>query len=408
MTSKNKKIFKNIFVGGGGGYICSCCREKINTKPILVFKHISTESNAYFHSFHDAISAKYSSLSIIQCPKCGFVWNVVFEPNEIIYHNYTFSLNHSIKYQKHVKWLINKVTNEYKISNTKILEIGCGDANFLYQLSKATNSMGIGYEPSFENRIELFRQIKEEYEDFQNYVKIIPDFFKEDNIEEDFRLVVCRHVLEHIPNPSEFISSLYLNLKNHKNVLLLFEVPNLDYILSSKCLTHFIYEHCNYFSRSSLQELFQNNGFNILEISSCYSGAFQTIIATNAILSESKINKYQSIKIKRNFFKNILSRKMRKIKTKIDKNSKIAIWGASNGGNIVYNITKNLTNILCFIDSNTEKHGGFMANCGLPIVSFEDAIKMNVNTIIISNPIYNAEIKKIISKKQCGIKIILF
>lgn len=98
---------------------------------------------------------------------------------------------------------------------------------------------------------------------------------------------------------------------------------------------------------------------------------------------------------------------MRKIKTKIDKNSKIAIWGASNGGNIVYNMVKNFTDMLCFIDSNTEKHGGFMANCGLPIVSFEDAIEMNVNTIIISNPIYNVEIKKIISKKQCGIKTIL-
>lgn len=344
--------------------------------------------------------AKLASFSIIQCPKCGFAWNIDFDSNKATYHNYTFSLRHSEKYQKHAKWLIEKISKKYKIFGSKILEIGCGDADFLYHLSKTTQSKGMGYEPSFKNRIELLQQIEDGYKDFADYVTIIPDYFTEEGLKEKFQLVICRHVLEHIPNPSAFISSLFSNLRDMEDVIILFEVPNLDYIITSQCLTHFIYEHCNYFSSLSLQKLFQNNGFNVLEMDTCYDGAFQIIIATN------KKNKSNFLKIQRSFFKDILLEKKRKIKTQIDKNSRIAIWGASNSGNIVYNTVQDICTIQCFIDSNAEKYRGFMANSGLPIVSLDDALLMDINTIIIANPVYNTEIQQIIFKKNISIKII--
>ncbi len=87
---------------------------------------------------------------------------------------------------------------------------------------------------------------------------------------QDYDLIVCSNVLEHVPHPIEFLSTVRTYVKSR--TLLYLEAPfeplmvrnqkNAD-ILERKRHWH---EHINFFTRKSLERLCEIAGFHILEL----------------------------------------------------------------------------------------------------------------------------------------------
>lgn len=84
---------------------------------------------------------------------------------------------------------------------------------------------------------------------------------------EKFDLIILRHVLEHIPDPSNFLIEIK-NLLNPDGKLYV-EVPSLEYILDGgynfDISTYFQNAHFIHFTTRSLSDLLKLNGFKIFK-----------------------------------------------------------------------------------------------------------------------------------------------
>ena len=74
---------------------------------------------------------------------------------------------------------------------------------------------------------------------------------------------VCFNYLEHMPNPGSVIRRLHDNTT--PSAVGFVTVPNLAYLLDTKCYYEFVADHLSYFTKSTLRLAFESNGFDVLE-----------------------------------------------------------------------------------------------------------------------------------------------
>ncbi|MDE6979387.1 MAG: methyltransferase domain-containing protein, partial [Helicobacter sp.] len=369
---------------------CSICNSH-RLKAVLTLENIAASANAVYHDRDEAKRAPKGHLKLVQCQECGFMENIAFDFHLVAYQDYAFSLNHSPLFQKHLDFLVSHLQNNYQIRNAKILEIGCGDAHVLYTIVKATDSKGIGYEPSFAKRNLSLP------DDFSDYVAIFSEYYSEFALHKDVDLVLCRFVLEHIPNPLSFLQSINRTLrKGEKNPLVVFEVPYIENSLSRERFYQFIYEHCNYFSPKSLVKLFERSGFEVLETLRCFEkGAFQLICAR---LKSVDSKPYPCTEVSLFGENSSNSQQWKEWQQKIAALNAVGIWTAGNPAVVFYHLLEQPKQIRCFIDMNPEKQGNFMAVSGLPILSPEQAIEQGITAVIVGNATYDLEVLKMIKE----------
>ena len=327
------------------------------------------------------------------------MWNLAFDIKLVAYHNYTWSAQYSPAFQKHLDFLASYLQKNYQIHHAKLIEIGCGDAHVLYTLAKATDSKGIGYEPSFAKRkLNL-------PDDFSDYVEVVSAYYDESALHKDADVILCRHVLEHIPNPLNFLQSISRILRaGGKNPLVVFEVPYLANSLSKERFYQFIYEHCNYFSSKSLVQIFEKAGFEVRETFRCYEKESVQILFARLRNADSKDYPCEDKSL---FTENTLdSKRLHDYRQRLESFANVAIWCAGNSSQILYHLLNNPQQIRCFIDLNPEKQGRFMAVSGLPILSPEQAIERGITAVIVGNAKYDLEVPKMIKENGYPFEVI--
>jgi hypothetical protein len=85
--------------------------------------------------------------------------------------------------------------------------------------------------------------------------------------------VLLRHVLEHIPQPLAFLRALRSAVPD--GTPLFVEVPELDWMLRNDAFWDFCYEHCNYFTPSSLAGAMARAGFPAERQQSSFGDQYQ-------------------------------------------------------------------------------------------------------------------------------------
>ena len=176
-------------------------------RHVVTFENAACVTQSTYPTAQQAKNAPTGTMTLFQCQDCGCMQNLTFDEARVNYENYSLSLINSPAYQQHVQTLISLLREKYHIAHAKIVEIGCGDAHLLYTIAKATDSKGIGYDPSFEKRREKLAQ--NQADDFNDFVTIFSEYFSESAIHKDTDVLLCRHVLEHIPEPINMLRSIH-------------------------------------------------------------------------------------------------------------------------------------------------------------------------------------------------------
>ncbi len=134
--------------------------------------------------------------------------------------------------------------------NVRLLEIGCSAGQFLYHVSPLVQET-VGIELDAEAA---------QFASFKTKAKVFSDELTKTGLEKNSFDIICAfQVLEHIPDPIQFIETLKLYLK--KNGTIYIEVPNLhDSLVSVYDLPfhhqfYFHTAHLYYFSKRSLEIL---------------------------------------------------------------------------------------------------------------------------------------------------------
>ena len=94
-------------------------------------------------------------------------------------------------------------------------------------------------------------------------MRFINDLYSEKYTDIEADVIMCRHTLEHIGQTGEFIRMIRRAIGERKDMLVLFELPDVTRVLKENAFWDVYYEHCSYFSPGSLARLFRANNFDV-------------------------------------------------------------------------------------------------------------------------------------------------
>jgi SAM-dependent methyltransferase len=355
--------------------ICPICKST-NLQFIYEFADSPATQHNLYSTLSDALKEEKVMISLYGCKDCQFVFNANFDISKIVYSsNYDNSQENSEYIQDYLQELAKRLIEKYDLKNKNVIEVGCGKGYFL----KILYDLGVknikGFDPTYiDNDSEIDKLV-------------IKYFFNKETAKEKADFIICRHVLEHVPNPREFVSLIEGCLS--ENGTMYFEFPDLGWIIKNKTFFDFFHEHYSYFTKNSAIALF--NGFqNIIFNYGLKGQYFQLEISRNSVISQfidEKINAYNKI---------------------INGLSNFAVWGAGAKGAVFLN-RLNIHRDKCryIIDINPNKQGKFIPITGQEIVSPEILGKEKIDNIIIMNSIYEKEIKTLAAKYNYKGKFIL-
>jgi SAM-dependent methyltransferase len=349
--------------------------------------------NLLYKSRHEARSVHRADIRLGFCHACGHVYNYVFDPGLMDYTlDYENSLHFSPQFQTYAEELANRLINQYRLHQKDIIDIGCGDGDFLALLCQSGRNRGFGFDPSHVPDLDASGAEKG--------ITFIRDYYSERYAHYPADFVCCRHVLEHIQDPIAFMKMIR-NAVADKNAVIFFEVPNVLYTLKDLGIWDLIYEHCSYFSPLSLKTLFEKSGFQVMRQNESFQGQFLTIetmlgenttSAGDANLSVDDLNLFVT-RFKHNF-----DDKVSKWQSWLEQAKKgcqkVVVWGAGSKGATFLNLTDARNTIEYVVDINPRKHGNFIAGTAQEIVAPEFLTGYKPDTVVVMNAIYMSEIQE--------------
>lgn len=381
---------------------CPLCSSK-NIFLFLERLNFPVHQNFLFESQYEAVNAVRGDLKFVCCKDCGFVFNSAFDQQKLTYNSsYENDQTHSQCFQNYINGILDYLVESRGVKNCTVLEIGCGKGYFLRKLVERGN-IGFGFDPAYTGP-EV---------DLDGKMIIYKTVYDQRFSDIDFDVLICRHVIEHIPDPLSFMLGLRKSLRNrNKQVRLFFETPCVEWILRNQVIWDFFYEHCSLFSVNSIRTLFELSGFSIDLVRHQFGDQYLWVEASFS---------YQDFVVPIKNSGNIpdlaqkfgvVERQLRErwyslIKDMKGRGENIAVWGAgAKGVTFVNLVDPSRETISCVIDINPSKQGRYVAGTGHLIIDYREAPSLGITSAIVMNPNYMGEIQETIRKEGISLKLI--
>ncbi len=373
---------------------CPVCHNP----EIMVFfqaESLPVFCNVLWDSRTKAMAAPLAPIHLAYCHECGLIYNVAFDPALMQYSaEYENSLHFSQHFRQWARDTAEQLVRQYQLYDKDIIEIGCGQGDFLEILQRLGNNRVLGFDPSYNSN-------KKTDDSEKPPVTVIPEIYSETFSTYPADFICCRHVLEHIDRPLEFLKSIRRTI-GRRACVLYFEVPNALYSLEQMGLWDIIYEHCSYFTSESLTNLFLSAGFEPIEVTERYQGQFLTIEARPAPDNTDTISDREravsNIRRLIDKFQNVYRQKIDSWQSTLSdlgkQKKRIVIWGAgSKGVTFVNTLNISYKQIKYIVDVNPRKCGKFIPGTAQCIVGPDFLREFRPQTTIIMNQVYRNEIQ---------------
>lgn len=386
-----------------GTATCSVCGSQ-GFRRFFSSPGIPALSCALWPTVAEAQDCARGDLNLAVCPDCGFVENVTFDEKLLEYDaTYENALHFSGVYRDYARREAEELIRRYDLHGKKIIDVGCGDGQFLSLLCELGDNTGIGYDPSYVAGDKM--------PPLDPRVTIETRYFTAEDAAQEADLILSRQVLEHIPDPSAFMRMLRTGLGERTGTVLSFEVPNAEYVFKDLSIWDLIYEHCNQFTEPSLRTLFELSGFEVIGVHFGFGNQTLTIDATpradgvrprSTELQRAIDETGERIEM---FDKEAASRVERWTKQMREWKSegrRVALWGAGARGTLFLNIVKAGESVGAVVDINPRKHGTNMPGTGHSIQPPGTLVDYAPDIVLLMNPNYRDEVGQ--SLADIGVK----
>ena len=315
---------------------------------------------------------------IYLCSSCKFLMIMPLLPDNHYEADFIFSETHSGLEQIRLNQL-NKLL-ALSDDNNSCLEIGCGDG-VTFPVSAALFQNLTAIEPSL-NQYNIALQRAKDLK-FKGYnINVINSNLKNLNLNYyNFSSFYSIMVFEHLIDPIDSLINIKKFLKPGATGFI--NVPNGQALYNNGYLPMFPCEHINYFTPLSLAKILQDQGFEIIDISTSQnnkinlydlSAYFRLPTQSTRKFSESKIDA-----------KNKLSFLLKNKKN-------VTVWGAGNNAHHYGDLLNNTYNVKNIIDSSPPKVDSYINNLNIRVRGIDYSIIKNSDAILIFASSFNKEI----------------
>ncbi len=349
----------------------------------------------------EAIECKRGDIDLGFCESCGFISNLAFDPARMHYTpQYENAQACSSTFYEYMQEIAKRHVGEYDLIGKTALEIGCGKGEYLKMLSDLGVSKCIGFDPS----------LRPEHIAANPGMELICDLYSEKYASLTADYYPCRHVIEHIPDPIEFLAEIRKALGDHPAVVY-FETPHVGWVLENLTFWDIFYEHCSYWSPNAIAQVFTRSGFDVYAVKSQFCDQYLGLEAgVNSSSRPCNISSQETparMADRLNYFKSHYQEKIQALRDEVaaaqHEGGRCVVWGAGAKGVTFLNLLQiPLETIGHVVDINPRKQGLFIPGTGQEIVAPEALIDLKPNTVFIMNPIYAAETRKAV--QQMGLE----
>ena len=220
----------------------------------------------------EAVSFPRGDIVLAHCAECDFVSNLAFDATLGDYGpTYESSQASSGTFNRFQQSMVADLVERHHLRGKTVLEIGCGQGEFLLALCETGGNEGVGLDPAYVGPPSVAAG--------DGRATFVAELLSSELPTSSVDFVCCKMTLEHISRPAEFVATIRRSLGERRDVPVFMQVPEAVRIFRGAAFWDVYYEHCSYFSPAALASLFQREGFEVTRVERVYDGQYLVVEA---------------------------------------------------------------------------------------------------------------------------------
>jgi hypothetical protein len=362
--------------------------------PFLQLKQLPVHCSLLCPTPEAARSVSRGDICLAFCVQCGHIFNHCFDAGLAQQVPlYEGPLDSSPCSQEYAARLARKLVQRYELRGKDAIEIGSGRGDFLALLCELGGNRGTGFDAN--SMPAAGRNSRA--------ITLIQDSFSERYAHYRADIICCRHYLERVPQPGDFMAHVRRAIGPRRTTAVFFEVSNVLFTMRQLAIWDLFYERRSYFSPRSLVHLFSRTGFRLVDLEETFDGRFLAIEAMPAVkdvaLSEESPEEtgqlgdgleafagqcWQKLAIWRQRLNRMVARKQR-----------VVIWGTGwQVATFLNALQVENSTIEYVVDENPDRQDQFIAGTAQQTVSPAFLKAYRPQTIIALNPAHRRRIRQ--------------
>jgi SAM-dependent methyltransferase len=356
--------------------ICPVC-DTPGPVPFLGREAVPVHQNLLYDSPEAARTATRGDLDLRVCGRCGFVFNAAFDPGLLEYGPaYENTQNHSPAFDAYTDELVEHLVRT-GVRSGRVVEVGCGKGAFLVKLLSHPESRceGVGFDPSYLGPETALG----------GRLRFARSFYGPDTaVPAD--VVLCRHVIEHIPDPLALLRTIRTAAGDAARVF--FETPCVEWVFRNRVPWDLFYEHCSLFTAHSLGLALSRAGFRVTTVRHVFGGQYLWAEADAGPEGDGV-----TARLAAGFAAAERDRLARwtQLLERLAADGPVLVWGAGAKGVTFCNLADpDARRVSGVVDVNPAKQGHHLPETGHPILA--PVAATDAAAVIVLNPNYTAEV----------------
>lgn len=379
--------------------VCPNCRSIGSCHQFYEVRSVPTNSCLLVEDRRRALDFPTGDIVLAFCTECGFVFNAAWDAERTVYSDqYEETQGFSPTFNKFNQAIAEELIDNYNVRRKTVLEIGCGKGEFLSLICKLGGNRGIGYDPSF---------VPDRQEAGQD-VRFVREFFTEDTNEIAPDLLCCKMTLEHVGQTHRFLRSVR-SVANREASVIFFQVPDVGRILKEGAFWDIYYEHCSYFSATSLKHLFTGTGFDVQRVWTGYDGQYLMIVTNPAEHgSDVSVGDEEGVAAIVRLCGSFAAAAARsraawlgRLRSWAVAGQRTVLWGSGSKAVAFLTTLGVHDEVEHVVDINPYRVGKFLPGTGQKIVAPAFLREYRPDNVVIMNPVYLREVEQELARQRC-------